>query len=476
MLISGTVDLPINQAFAYDLNVEAENFIFLDRPQEAGAVYYGKFIAGLDADLKGDLSQPVLDATLNVNEQTDAFFVVQNLNPPTIRQEGIVEFISSQDTVSGNIIGDSYPETGRLKYTPGMNINMNANINIDEQSQFTLVVDPWSGEQLQVSGDGNLSLVMRGNDELNLTGEYIIDQGEYTLRLYNVIRRDFEIQKNSTIRWSGDPTDARVDISAVYIANASPSSLIGAQTTGLTNEQISGFKEKMPFEVILNVSDYLLKPSIDFDLALPETEQNAVVQSKLNQLNQNENQLNKQVFSLLVFNNFISQGAASETPLAYELNATARSSVSNLLTQQLNSFTDRYIKGFDVNVDVESYAYQREREVAGRTRVGLNVEKELFNERLKVTVGGNVNVEDPEKESQMDASDIAGDVSVEYKLTPDGTYILKGFNKTEYEDVITGEVTKTGVSVIFNKDFERLWGWWRLTPFNTEQDTISNSK
>jgi translocation and assembly module TamB len=74
--------------------------------------------------------------------------------------------------------------------------------------------------------------------------------------------------------------------------------------------------------------------------------------TSLSQLNDTESQLNKQVFSLLLFNSFIESGGASDEPLAYELTATARTSVSRLLTNQLNSFADRYIKGFDINVAV----------------------------------------------------------------------------------------------------------------------------
>jgi translocation and assembly module TamB len=70
-----------------------------------------------------------------------------------------------------------------------------------------------------------------------------------------------------------------------------------------------------------------------------------------------------------------------------------------------------------------------------------------------VQIGGDINVEGEEAESTYGFNSIAGDVVVEYKLNRAGNYILQGFSKNEYEDIIYGEITKTGVSFIFNKEF-----------------------
>jgi hypothetical protein len=198
-----------------------------------------------------------------------------------------------------------------------------------------------------------------------------------------------------------------------------------------------------------------MEPELNFGIKIPEGERNALVETALSRINQNETEVNKQVFSLLLLNSFMQETATADNSLAYTISSTARKGIGNLLSQQINRFSEQYIKGFKVNVDIESYAGGGAQGEQGRTNVQANVSKQLFNERLTVKVGGSANIEDPNQANNNTAnmSTIAGDVEIEYKLTENGVYILQGFRKTEYEDVLDGELRKTGVALIFNKDF-----------------------
>ncbi|MFW6222095.1 MAG: translocation/assembly module TamB domain-containing protein, partial [Bacteroidota bacterium] len=136
----------------------------------------------------------------------------------------------------------------------------------------------------------------------------------------------------------------------------------------------------------------------------------------------------------------------------------------------------QYLQGVDLNVDVESYANRQREGETGTTEVSLDVSKAFFNERLSVQVGGNIGINENEQESQTDLQSTAGDFAVEYKITPDGRWRAKGFNKTEYEDVLTGEVNLTGVSLIFNRDFT---SFKDLNPFgesNNDEETETKDK
>jgi hypothetical protein len=79
----------------------------------------------------------------------------------------------------------------------------------------------------------------------------------------------------------------------------------------------------------------------------------------------------------------------------------------------------------------------------------------LFDERLSVQVGGTVELEG-EKATQNKASDIASDVIIEYKLTEDGRYRLKGFRKNQYDGVIDGQLVETGAGVVYVREFNTL--------------------
>src|SRR5690606_817321 len=52
-------------------------------------------------------------------------------------------------------------------------------------------------------------------------------------------------------------------------------------------------------------------------------------------------------------------------------------------------------------------------------------------------------------------------VSVEYLLTENGRYRLRGFRKNQFESVIDGQLIVTGISVIFNREFNKFWELWK---------------
>jgi len=58
-----------------------------------------------------------------------------------------------------------------------------------------------------------------------------------------------------------------------------------------------------------------------------------------------------------------------------------------------------------------------------------------------------------EKAKQNSASDITSDVTVEYKLTDDGRYRMKGFRHNQYEGAIEGKLVETGAGVLYVRDF-----------------------
>jgi translocation and assembly module TamB len=128
-----------------------------------------------------------------------------------------------------------------------------------------------------------------------------------------------------------------------------------------------------------------------------------------------------------------------------------------------------------VNFDVQTYNDYSNGRNEGRTQVGVGVSKQLFNERLSVQVGGNVDVEGSEA-SRNTASDIAGDVIVEYKMSPDGTYRLKGFRSNQYEGLIEGQIIETGAGIIYVRDFETWKNLFRKkTPvFNNNERALNN--
>jgi hypothetical protein len=125
----------------------------------------------------------------------------------------------------------------------------------------------------------------------------------------------------------------------------------------------------------------------------------------------------------------------------------------------LNKISDQYIKGIDLSLDLDSYKDYESGTAQDRTQLGLSLSKSLFNNRFRVQIGSQVDLEGQQRQDQS-ATDILGNVLIEYLLTEDGTYKLTGYRKNEFEGLIEGQVTVTGLSVQFNKEFEQFKDLW----------------
>ncbi|MEP6466821.1 MAG: translocation/assembly module TamB domain-containing protein, partial [Parafilimonas sp.] len=132
-----------------------------------------------------------------------------------------------------------------------------------------------------------------------------------------------------------------------------------------------------------------------------------------------------------------------------------RSSASSILTDQLNQLAGSLIKGVDVNFGLTSGTDYSTGQAAERTDLNVGVSKKLLNDRLKVNVGSNFQLEGPSNSNQS-ATNIAGDLSVDYQLTKDGRYYIRVYRLNDYEGVIDGQVIETGVSFILTFDYDKL--------------------
>ncbi len=434
----------------FNLKFEADQFLMLNKTESADGNYYGKVIADLNVLMKGNMQQPNIILTTDFNRESNFTYVVTSTSPKASDQDDVVRFIT--DSTDNNTIDTVYQDftSANIK-----GLNITTNIGITDKMDVTLVTDPSSNEKLNIVGNGDLSLNIDPSGNQTLTGQYSIKKGAYTLRLYDVIKRDFTIKEGGYLTWFGDVMNANADISAIYKVKTNALSLMGATQNELNSSEYEVYNTTINVEVVMNLSGDLLSPDIDFDITLSDKNVNSNIESVITQLNNDESELNKQVFSLLILNRFSSNKASASTTVSYELENNARQSLSKLLSQQLNRFSSQYLKGVDVSFDIDSYNQMVQNKVNARTDVSVDVSQNLFNDRLKLTVGGNVAVEENKQTGSASSSDLTGDFELEYKISKDGTYRLKAFNTTEYEDELNGDVTKTGLSLLFIKDFMR---------------------
>ena len=221
--------------------------------------------------------------------------------------------------------------------------------------------------------------------------------------------------------------------------------------------------QKLPFQVHLNLTGELMKPVVKFDIILPQNKNYGVsndvistVEYKLGQLRADEGETNKQVFSVLLLNRFVGENPFSpEGGSGYNVQTYVRQSASKLLTQQLNQLAAGLINGVDINFDVVSTEDYTTGSMRNKTDLNVNLSKKLLHDRLKISVGSEFGLEGPQTTNQQ-GNNIAGNLSAEYQLSRDGRYLLRFFEKNDYEGDLYGYVIETGLSFVITVDYNRL--------------------
>jgi translocation and assembly module TamB len=470
-VITGRIDREGADDIGFNLALRATDFTLMNTTREHNDLVYGRIAVNSDLRVRGVSDAPEISGSIGLRRGTAFTIVLPESDLELVEREGIVTFaeIRSPEDLLSTVVSERDTMRSELR-----GLNVFVNVQVDPQTELTVYVDPRAGDHVMIRGGGNLSFGIDPTGFLSLAGRYEIIDGTYQLSFYDVARRRFDIRPGSSIVWAGDPLDAEIDISAIYTIRTSPIELVGDQVGDSERQQ---YRRQLPFQVYLNMKGRLLEPEITFTLDMPPDQRGAfggVVYNRIQQLNEQETERNKQVFSLLVLNRFLADNPF-DIPEGGGISSTARSSASKILTQQLNALSGRYIRGVDISFDVESYDDYTEEGTVGRTELHLQVSRRFLDDRIIVELGGNIDLEG-ERKRQSGLTDIAGDIAVEYLLTQDGRYRLRGFRKTEYHGLVDGEITSTGLSFVVTRDFNRFSELFRkprvLQPVDIEEQSV----
>lgn len=455
LVVDGNLATTNYTNYGFDLTVKADNFKAVNSKEKDNQLYYGQLYLNTRLQVKGDLDKPIVEGRIKINEDTKFVVVLPQQDPSIQDREGIVEFID-QDNPELNktvVVNDSI---GKTKIR---GIDASVNVEIDKEAELSLVIDKGNGDYLKLKGEARLTAGIDPSGKTSLTGKYEFTEGTYEMT-FNLLKRKFNIKEGSYILWTGEPTQADINITAVYKTQAAPIDLVGDQLGNVGDDVRNTYKQRIPFETNLIMKGELLKPEITFDIVLPEgnntvsTEIINNTQIKLAQLRQEPSELNKQVFALLLLNRFIGENPFASESGGATAETLARQSASKILSQQLNNLAGDLIKGVELDFDLESTDDYTTGQRQNRTDLNVGVSKRLLDDRLKVTVGSSFGLEG-EQQANQQANNLAGDLSAEYQLTRDGRYRVRAYRKNQYQVALQGQVVETGVAFTITMNYNK---------------------
>ncbi len=436
-LTNGFVKFGPDKNISFNFNINAEKVHALNTTGSDNDAFYGTaFMTGI-VNIIGDKDETLLDI-LGITEQNTKINIPLT-HMQSAEESGFITFVNAQKVIEQDI-------TDFNTNTSGFKLNFDLEVTPDAEAQ--LIFDSKIGDVIRGKGAGNIKMEIDDDQEFEMYGEYIIEEGDYLFTLQNVINKRFKIERGGNIIWNGAPYDATVDISAAYNLKTSLSGLVDSSLYQ-TNDF---YKKRIPVKCQVFLTERLLNPSIEFNIDLPtaDEETKTLVRSLIN----TEEKKNKQFLSLLVLNTFMPE----QTTDNYLTNSASTANLgsvttSELLSNQLSHWLSQISDEWDIGVN-----YRPGDEIS-KDQVEVALSTQLLNDR--VSINGNVGYGG---QTEAQASDIVGDFNVDVKLNKSGKIRVKAFNESNDKLIYEDAPYTQGVGIFYREEFnsfsELLRNFW----------------
>ncbi|MEO9964424.1 MAG: translocation/assembly module TamB domain-containing protein [Reichenbachiella sp.] len=433
-----------------DFQGEFENFKLLNTTAADNSGYYGVAFGTGTINLLGALSNIKISAEAQTAKGTRLSIPIDESSDSRIEQKEYIEFIDLKNHATIEGVFEEVHQREKLKIR---GIELDFDIEITNDAYVELIFDVQSGDIIRGRGNGNIELQINTDGDFTMFGDFVIEQGGYNFTMYNIINKEFEIKNGSTISWYGDPYGANLNISASYrqLASLAPLMVRFLDPDDLNSAET---RKKYPSIVDLKLSGNLLTPEIKFGISIEDYPQNnrlpnsavtldEVVTAFKASIGNNEQEMNRQVFSLIVLRKFSEENS-------FQINGqTIGNSLSEFVSNQLSYWATQVDDNLEVDVDLAGLS-----EDAFNT-FQLRLSYTFLDGRLRVTRGSSL----ANQETQRDVSNIIGDWTVEYLLTEDGRFRVKMYSRSDLNtiDQQLGESNfETGFSLQYIKSFDQL--------------------
>lgn len=446
------------------------DFMMLNTLSTDNELFYGQGIGSFDARFSGSFSKTNISVTAVTGKDTRLYIPLGSTSD--IEAVSFIRFkekttSEAQDKTKSSVLED----------IKGLNLEMN--LTITDEAEVQLIFDEKAGDIVKGRGEGNIQMAINREGEFKMYGDYRIRRGEYLFTLLNWVNKPFTVAEGGTISWFGDPYSAQISLDATYEENASLYNLLRDELA-LTNNLNAEATKSTKVVVTMHLKGDLFKPSISFDLGFPNVspQSKSLIDSKLSQLRQDQNELTRQVFGLIVVGSFLPPSSGSAVLQSGDYLASAFNTLTQVLSNQLSGYlTSLATEWFggtvsSINFDIayNEYRNQVNPGQTNLTQIGRELQVRLTsgfaNDRITIQVGSQFGL--GQVGTTTNDGFLGEDVVVEIQLTENRQWRLKVYQRTEPDIAGGSRRSRYGFGINFRRDYETfgellndLTGWMK---------------
>jgi len=386
---NGSVDLKNINTPNIQVELEAKGLMALNTTSKDNAVYFGKAYGTGKFSFRG----PTNDMFINIDAKTEkgTVFSLPLNSSETISDKDFITFVSKDTTKV--IKKQSSFEGLSMKFK--LSVDPNTTVNI-----FTVL------GKLSGTGNADLELNISKVGDFEMKGDYIIESGVFDFTAREVINKRFEIRQGGTIRWTGNPVNAQINLKAIYTLRAALADLYQAANRDVS----SNATQTAQTEVEMGLTGLLMKPDIKLDIFFPA---NPAIKEELQSYFNDGNNMNTQALSLIIQRRF-APGTGAEN-LSQQLGSVGTGTATDLIFNQLNNVLSSLNLNF-VDINIRSFNE-------------ASLSAKFFNDRIILNAG----ITDISKSSIDNSFGFRNEVGRELEILglikKDGTLVGKVANK-----------------------------------------------
>ncbi len=452
---------PGTSGIAYNQPVLLLNTGFNDNKQ-----FYGRVKGTGSFSLAGYQSDMVMKIDAIASDKDSSTITIPSSKS---RESGIADFLVEKK-YGHEMIENNFTKSAS-------SITYDVDVTANPKLLVRVILDDLTGDEIKGKGTGSLNIHSGSNEPLTMRGKFDIEEGDYLFTFQSFFKKPFRLRSGADnyIQWNGDPYAAKINFEAIYTAEkVSFAPLAAANYIDQTFA-----KQRENVYVVVTLSKDLFKPTFKFSLDFPAnsiTRSDFSVASSIRQIEKNENEINRQVTYLIVFNSFAppdnSQGTGTTTSanIVGEFTNSTISSLSGLffneINKKLNSELAKILKTDKVSINFSGYVYNRNLLDKSSNTIGfnqgnfnVNVPISLFKDRFIVTLGSTLDV--PLQNSIQQSVQFLPDVTAEWLINPSGSIRASFFYRQDLDYLSSNSSgaarnKRSGASIAYRKEFDNL--------------------